>query len=145
MIDVIVRTTTGDATKLTETAGHLQTRFKFRNCGFTDIHNGVNPGALLTLTDVPIAALFALDLDKGVTVSTFRSAGISRYLGWDVETYLLTCSLLGLLQWRVLALNTLLRPEDFLQHDSEYCLYPTFPICTRSRPSRPSRAGFKLS
>ena len=123
MIDVIVRAETGDAVNLALTARHLQTRFNFKNYAFTDIHNSAQPGAALTITNVPLPALFSLDLDQGVTVSTFRSVGISQYLGLEVDTYLLTCSLLGLMQWRVLALNPLLRPEDFLQHESDFCLY----------------------
>lgn len=123
MIDVIVRAETGDAVNLALTARHVQKRFNFKNYVFTDTQKSVQQGTSLTITNVPLPALFSLDLDQGVRVSTFRSVGISQYLGLEVDTYLLTCSLLGLMQWRVLALNPLLRPEDFLQHESDFCLY----------------------
>jgi hypothetical protein len=59
----------------------------------------------------------------GVTVNLSQSAGISSYAGLDEGLYLLLLAALGLLQYRALEKNPLLRAEDFLHPPHATCLY----------------------
>jgi hypothetical protein len=64
----------------------------------------------------------------GVVVSAWQSEGIARYIGIDRASYFLLCGALGLLQYRALALNPLLRPDDFLHTSQDGCLFaPCYP------------------
>jgi len=69
-------------------------------------------------------ALFSLR-DYGVAVSAWQSEGIAQYAGMDRVSYFLLCGALGLLQYRTLALNPLLRPDDFLHASKDGCLFST--------------------
>ncbi len=69
-------------------------------------------------------ALFSLR-DTGVAVSAWQSEGIARYAGIDRTAYFLLCGALGLLQYRALALNPLLQPDDFLHATDGGCLFST--------------------
>ena len=60
---------------------------------------------------------------RGVVVSTWQSEGISAYVRLARAQYLLTLSVLGVIQWRALALNALLTPEDFLHRRPCGCLF----------------------
>jgi len=61
--------------------------------------------------------LFRASREHGVSVSTWQAEGICLYAKVRLETYLLVCSLLGLLHWRALDLNPMLIWEDLLVHE----------------------------
>ncbi|MFO7976375.1 MAG: hypothetical protein R6V12_17270 [Candidatus Hydrogenedentota bacterium] len=69
-------------------------------------------------------SLFSLR-ESGVAVSAWQSEGISRYAGINRTSYFLLCGALGLLQYRALALNPLLRSDDFLHAGKDGCLFAT--------------------
>lgn len=96
-----------------------QRRFRFRD---TD-----EPGAVrLRITDAPAERPFWASRTDGVGISTRESEGICRYAGIGRDFYLTVCALLGLVQWRTLALNELLIDEDFIAHeDTPGCLFAT--------------------
>ncbi len=60
---------------------------------------------------------------RGVYVTTWQSDGISRYLGISKVEYLLLQTVLGLMQWRVLALNPLIHMNDFVHLEDCHCLF----------------------
>jgi hypothetical protein len=70
----------------------------------------------------------AAQAHSGVAVSTWQSEGITRYAGIDRTNYFLLCGALGLLQYRALALNPLLQPDDFLHDSDNGCLFSTRPL-----------------
>lgn len=77
----------------------------------------------LRFTDLPACELFTTDRKKGVCVSTWQTEGISCYLGWEREALLAACSVLGLVQWRVLCLSPLMIEEDMKHLEPRECLY----------------------
>ena len=66
---------------------------------------------------------YDVDIERGVTVSTWNIEGICRYARIEPCTYLLLCSLLGISQWHVLKTNPLLRLEDLRHPPAAHCLY----------------------
>lgn len=81
--------------------------------------------AHLEITTEPLGALFTIQSNRGLRISTWRSAGIAHYAGLRPESYLVLCSLLALTQWRALVLNPLLCPEDFIHEPDIQCLFTT--------------------
>ena len=81
--------------------------------------------AYLEITTEPLGALFTIQPNHGLRISTWRSAGIARYAGLRPESYLALCSFLALTQWRVLAMNPLICPEDFIHEADISCLFAT--------------------
>lgn len=69
--------------------------------------------------DIP----FSVGRESGVTISTFQLGGIARFANVEEGIYLAICALLGLTQWRALALNPLLKVEDFDHPEDEHCLF----------------------
>lgn len=68
-------------------------------------------------------ALFNVSREAGIHLSIQDSGPISRYLGVTEDDYLAMGVLLGLAQWRVLNVNELIRPEDWLHEPDGSCLY----------------------
>jgi hypothetical protein len=91
--------------------------FRFKEADFSQT-------PLLTIADTFTRRPFFASRGKGITVFTKESMEICGYAGIDRGFYLSTCALLGLVQWRALALNELLESEDFLtREESNDCLY----------------------
>ncbi len=59
----------------------------------------------------------------GVVLSTWQSREIAAYAGLPQAGYLLVGALLGLVQWRALSENPVLRGEDFIHEEPPRCLY----------------------
>lgn len=120
MMDVFV---TGDVQAVSELLG--ASAGVLREFRFTDRPlRGAVPLCLATFLP---HGLFRVQRDHGVVVSILESEGIARYLGLPRGAYLLLCSVLGLTQWRALALNPLLEPEDFAHDDPPHCVFATQP------------------
>lgn len=82
------------------------------------------PGSIpLLLSSAMSNVPFEVDLFQGVTVYTWQSKGISAYAGLTEEEYIFCWALLGLIQWRTLLLNPLLRADDLLHGEPSRCLY----------------------
>jgi hypothetical protein len=78
----------------------------------------------LTISPDPSACPFSVSRNQGVMTYTFQSDVICGYVQTSKDVYLLICSILGLIQWRVLSLNPLLIGEDFIvDEDPPGCLY----------------------
>ena len=103
--------------KIPELGARAQTRYDF--CLSRDARS-----LTLQITSDKEPALFSLR-DTGVAVSAWQSEGIARYAGIDRAAYFLLCGALGLLQYRALALNPLLQPDDFLHAADCGCLFST--------------------
>lgn len=81
------------------------------------------PGCIpLRLADRPGDGLFSATPGHGILVSTAESQGICAYTGVPRDVYLLTASMLGILRYRCLSLNPLLREEDCLHESPSWCL-----------------------
>jgi hypothetical protein len=97
------------------------TRLHEINYEFTDrIVPGVAP---IQVSEKADRVLAYVDRTKGVRISTCQREGICTYTGLDRGAYLLLCTLLGTTQWRTLALNPLLIPEDFHHGAVCHCLF----------------------
>ena len=84
---------------------------------FTD---EVEPGvAQIHVSDKADRVLAYVEREDGVRISTCQREGICTYTGLDRGAYLLLCALVGTTQWRTLAMNPLLIPEDF--HHGAVC------------------------
>ncbi len=129
MIEVFVRGNATDVKGLVEFGVEAQERFRFvekpapDGVAQADMKNRVQLYLTNEITNNP----FLVDRTRGVKVATTQSEGISHYLGISREAYLLLCSMLGLTQWRVLALNPLLRPEDFVHVEPATCAFTQQP------------------
>lgn len=127
MLDVIVTTSNVEITEFLRLANRIQERFRFifdpdptssplkRNAEEVPIR--------LQITNEESDTLYSADLQNGVTVSCHSHEGICQYANISLETLILIISLLGLVQWRSLHLNPLLRPDDLLTRDRESCLF----------------------
>ena len=89
-----------------------------------------------TKTDVQITVrddmptLFIADSVRGITISSKDAEGISRYAGLSICEYHSLATLLGIVVWRALCENPLLRNEDLLHEYPEKCLFTIQPtIC----------------
>lgn len=96
-------------------AAALQSRFRFAPSPQHDVN--------LWVTDALALRPFRVEPPSDVVVSTWQQEGICLYAGVDPEVYVLTCGLLGLVQWRALYLNELLREEDLVHSGDHACLY----------------------
>lgn len=124
MIDVCIRTEILDSQRLARLGGRLQKQFRFTTGPWSTPHPASPESTVsLYITDRPSHALFLVVKDRGVVVSTWRSVGICHYAHVDPDCYLITCALLGLIQWRALALNPLLRIDDFMHETPSTCLF----------------------
>jgi hypothetical protein len=103
--------------KIPELAARAQTRYDF---SLTRSWKALT----LQVTGEREDRLFSLR-DSGVVVSAWQSDGIANYARIDRTAYFLLCGALGLLQYRALALNPLLRPDDFLHTCKDGCLFTT--------------------
>ncbi len=117
MMDVRVSGPRADVVPLIQMANQVQTGFRFSN--------EHAPRAIpLSLIDLPNSAPFSVSRESGVMVFTHHSEDIAQYAEMSRSLYLVVCSILGLVQWRALALNELLMWEDFLvREDPPGCLY----------------------
>ncbi|HPJ99149.1 MAG TPA: hypothetical protein PKW60_06655 [Candidatus Hydrogenedentes bacterium] len=106
-----------DIRKIPELGARAQNRYDF--CLSRDLRS-----LTMQITSDEEPALFSLR-DTGVAVSAWQSEGIARYAGIDRTAYFLLCGALGLLQYRALALNPLLQPDDFLHGADCGCLFST--------------------
>ncbi len=88
--------------------------------------DGGEPGAVhLRLTHLRLKSLFTVLRGKEVVVSTWQSEGISHYARIGRGEYLLTCAMMGLLQYKALAKNEFLVEEDFIHTNCPECLFST--------------------
>ncbi len=122
MIDVCLTASTHDIIKLSSIVKRLQQHLDLRPLPESAAPHAA---ARLHITDRRLRGPYGVDPDEGVSVSTWDSRGICRYAGIDERTYLLLCSLVGLSQWRVLATNELLRPDDLRHPPGVRCLFAT--------------------
>lgn len=126
-MNVKVRTSNVDLGAFSTLAKRIQGRFRF--LVDTDPVLSISGGDAqespinLHITNEKKDALFTVDLERGITVSCYQSEGICQYANIDRETLTLICSLLGLVQWRSLNSNPLLRPEDLLVSGGGSCLF----------------------
>ncbi len=91
------------------------------NFAFCDeIGPGVTP---IHISDFTNGVLASVDRSRGILISTYQRDGICTYTGLDHGSYLLLCALLGVTQWRTLALNPLLVAEDFHHGPPCKCLF----------------------
>lgn len=105
-----------ECTALCHLANEVQKPFHFTQ----ESRHGSIP---LRLTEEFSNLPLEVDLLHGVRVHTYQSKGICAYAGISLEQYLLCWSMLGLVQWRALSLNPLLRHEDFLHGQTSKCMY----------------------
>lgn len=120
MTDVFVTGDVQAVSELLEASVSIGREFRFADHSF--------PGAVpLCLATFSPHGLFHVQRDQGVVISTQESQGIAGYLGLPRGTYLLLCSILGLTQWRTLALNPLIEPEDFAHSEPSYCVFAAQP------------------
>ncbi len=77
----------------------------------------------LLLTDRRLPEPFRVYPDRGVVVSMWDSERVCKYTGISLEKYLLVASLLGLMQWRVLKRNPLLRLDDLHHPQNVRCVF----------------------
>ena len=106
--------------RIPEIGSRAQTRYDFR------LSRGIR-SLSLRITDDHQNGLFSL-AEGGVAVSAWQSEGIARYAGIDRSAYFLLCGALGLLQYRALALNPLLEPDDFRYDNNSDCLFSLRPM-----------------
>ncbi len=135
MIDVSVSTNAISPAGFMRVAAHIQHRFHFVRCALgsrpkapgqtrTQTRTRTSPIPLY-ITDAPSHRLFLARHDRGVAVSTWQSEGLCLYARIEVDAYLVLCGLLGLIQWRALDLNPLLRIDDFIHEADVNCLFTT--------------------
>ena len=92
--------------------------------------------------------LFSVSREEGIRVSTFDSVPISRYLGVEEAEYLMLGALLAMAQWRVLHVNPLINPEDWIHEPDTGCLFSAqesvqeFALVTEHGLVCPSCSGF---
>lgn len=83
-----------------------------------------DPGAVpVRFVAADRAAPFQASRGSGVVVTTWQSAPISVYAGIPRAAYMGVLSLLGVAQYRALALNPLLHEEDLLRETPCGCLF----------------------
>lgn len=75
--------------------------------------------AQIYVSDKADRVLAYVERKQGVRISTCQREGICTYTGLDRGAYMLLCALVGTTQWRTLAMNSLLIPEDF--HHGAVC------------------------
>ena len=128
MIDVFIRGEAEIVNRLTAFGQGAQNRFRF-------VGEPAEGAVPLWVTGQLTNAVYRVDRTQGVIVSTADSDRIAIYLGMCREAYLLIGSVLGLTQWRALALNPLLQTEDFLHAEP----------CTCAFAKQPSFGGYALA
>ena len=117
MIDVCFTTSSCDAALMDHIA-HVLARHLRLVSGPDAPH-----AAPLYVTSKRLPGPFIVHPKRGAVVSTWESAGVSRYAGIASGDYLLIASLLALAQWRALRANPLLRVEDFRHPPGVRCLF----------------------
>lgn len=120
VVPVCVSGAAQEVQRISEIGAQAQTRYDFR------LSRGIR-SLSLRITDDHERDLFSLG-EGGVSVSTWQSEGIARYTGMERAAYFLLCGALGLLQYRALALNPLLQPDDFLYESERDCLFSLRPV-----------------
>ena len=116
MISVSLQGESGEVLSVIEVAQNVQRAYRFMTAAPVG-------AVLVRLNDQEGGRAFSFGRARGVAISTWQSEGISAYVGLPHAQYLLTLSVLGAIQWRALALNALLTPEDFLHRRSCGCLF----------------------
>lgn len=109
-----------EVSRIPELGARAQTRYDFR------LSRTVR-SLTMDITGERENSLFSLR-ETGVAVSAWQSEGIAQYAGIDRTAYFLLCGALGLLQYRALALNPLIQPDDFLHSSDDGCLFSTRPM-----------------
>jgi len=104
--------------------------------GWSGAKGTLAPTLRIYLTERAQEMPFLVDYIDEITITTRQSEGICLYTAMNFEDYLFLWSLMGLVQWRTLALNDLMRVEDF-QHDT-----PT--TCLFSKPGLFSEIALRL-
>jgi len=115
MIEVSVSGPAEEIAQLKALGNKSQARFRFT----LQLNAGAVP---LELRQKLRSGLLNVSRHRGVLVSLDQSEGISHYAGIPRDLYVLCCSVLGLVYWRVLALNPLLVWEDLLVREGPECL-----------------------
>ena len=127
-ISVVIDADLNHFNELNDYAAAAQDRFHFvRRVAAHDTGEDEDPRneevAYLEITTEPLGALFVVKPNHRLRISTWRREGITLYAELRPGSYLVLCSLLALTQWRALALNPLLRPEDFIHIPDIQCLF----------------------
>lgn len=78
---------------------------------------------VVRVTDKPTDMPFRLCIRTGVYISSWQISGICLYTEVSAEYYLLLCAMMGAIQWRTLALNSILRMEDLVHDPGISCLF----------------------
>ena len=114
MLNVHISENDSTAVRIAALANGLQTAYHF----------GVEEGGIpLRIDPCEPGTPFCACRERGVLVSAWESEGIGIYLGVPREMHLLTLGMLGLIQWRALMGNAVLRPEDLYQRAACGCLF----------------------
>ena len=126
MLRVGVESIDADQDNIAIVANRTQSWFRF--VGRTpeptrDGLSGSESRPCVLLTDEEIVAPFVVSRKGPILISTWQAKPIARYAGIDTTEYWVICAMMGLVQWRTLALNSLLIPEDFIHEPTIECLY----------------------
>ena len=70
-----------------------------------------------------VGPVLYVNAEQGINIATRQAREICQYVGITREWYLTTFTMLGLIQWRAVTLNPLLRPEDLQQDCDRKCLF----------------------
>ncbi|MFP4502321.1 MAG: hypothetical protein ACLFTT_15065 [Candidatus Hydrogenedentota bacterium] len=116
MMDVAVRGRPSEVRALAAHGNALQEAFHFHAVSRED-------AAVLHLEPGDRGRLWSVSRGGGVVLSTWQSREIAAYAGMTQAGYLLVGALLGLVQWRALWENPVLRGEDFIHEEPPRCLY----------------------
>ena len=120
MIRVLMQGDSGDIGRVRSLGNRVQGAYYFSTRGRVP---GGDEVVSVQLQEREGCSAVTFDRRRGVVVSTWQSAEISAYAGVPQSQFLLTLTTLEVLQWRSLALNALLTPEDFLHERACGCLF----------------------
>lgn len=114
MIDVYLTGPEQETARVAVLGNKLQTRFRFST--------EPAPATATVRMQQSQSDLLRVSREEGVLLSLDQSDDISQYARIPRTLYILSCVTLGLVYWRVLALNPLLVWEDLLVREDPDCL-----------------------
>ena len=120
MISVLLTGDDIEIANLCRIANGLQNYYNFKPHSDAAIH----PLCVsVNITTLSLDRLAKVSLEEGIQLTTAHSEGICTYANLPLTHYLLVCAFMGLIQWRALDLNPLIKREDFLTEEHSDCLY----------------------